>query len=162
MPPNFVPTLVCSTALLAGLVCLAQAASDARAARLEVRALPARFIRTGHDNIVVNPALRRLTGVVTAVGAPDARGHVVSFELAPLGPGMTAPEPKAMIGWRLTILAGKRFGSAYEVARNTASEVTVKEGELDGIAVKDVFVIEEPDAVVAPVADPAAAAPSAS
>jgi hypothetical protein len=158
MPSNSVSTLVRSTALLAGLLGLAPASSDALAARPAGIATPPRFVRTGHDNIVVNPALRRLTGVVTAVGKPDARGHVVSFELAPLGPGMTAPEPKAMIGWRLTILAGKRFGSAYEVARNTASEVTVKDGELDGIAVKDVFVIEEPDAAAAPAADPAAAA----
>jgi hypothetical protein len=157
MPSNSVSTLVRSTVLLAGLLGLAPASSDALAARPAGIAAPARFVRTGHDNIVVNPALRRLTGVVTAVGKPDARGHVVSFELAPLGPGMTAPEPKAMVGWRLTILAGKRFGSAYEIARNTASEVTVKDGELDGIAVKDVFVIEEPDPI-APAADPAAAA----
>ena len=158
MPSNPLWTLARCCVILCGLLAFAAAASDGLAARLDGAAVPARFIRTGHDNVVVNPALRRLTGVITAVGKPDARGHVVSFELAPLGPGMTAPEPKAMVGWRLTILAGKRFGSAYEIARNTASEVTVKDGELDGIAVKDVFVIEEPDAAAAPAADPAAAA----
>ena len=107
----------------------------------------AALIRTGHGDYYVNPATRRFTGTVAAVGAPDADGHIVSFTLAPIGPGATPPEPNSMVGWRLTLLAGKRFASAFEVRSNTATEVTVvpRGGSLEGIAVPDVFLIEEPD-----------------
>jgi len=97
----------------------------------------------GHDNIVVDPALRRHAGQVVALGEPDAKGHVYSFRLKRLP---AAPDfvPDELRGWRLTMLAGKRFAQAFEVAGNGGSEVTVSaKGEpLDGVAVKDVFVIE--------------------
>jgi hypothetical protein len=35
----------------------------------------------GHDNIEVDPALKRHAGQVAALGAPDAQGRVYSFEL---------------------------------------------------------------------------------
>ena len=45
------------------------------------------------------------------------------------------------------MLAGKRFSSVYRVAGNTESEITVDAaGEpVDGIAARDVFVVEEID-----------------
>ena len=97
----------------------------------------------GHDSITVDPALRRHAGQVVALGEPDAKGHVYSFRLKrlPEAPAFAADELR---GWRLTMLAGKRFAQAYEVAGNGGTEVTVStKGEpLDGVAVKDVFVIE--------------------
>ena len=97
----------------------------------------------GHDSIQVDPALRRHAGQVVALGEPDARGHVYSFRLKrlPEAPAFASDELR---GWRLTMLAGKRFAQAYEIAGNGGSEVTVSaKGEpLDGVAVKDVFVIE--------------------
>jgi hypothetical protein len=97
----------------------------------------------GHDNIVVDPAFRRHAGLVAALGEPDAKGHVYSFRLKrlPAAPDFT---PDELRGWRLTMLAGKRFSQAYEVVGNTGTEVTVSaKGEpLDGVVVKDVFIIE--------------------
>ena len=97
----------------------------------------------GHDNIQVDPAMKRYAGQVVSLGKADAQGNVRSFELRrlPAGPAFA---PDELRGWRLTMLAGKRFGQAYEVAGNTAAEVTVStRGEpLDGVAEQDVFVIE--------------------
>jgi hypothetical protein len=99
--------------------------------------------RAGHDSIQVNPALKRHAGQVVALGEPDANGHVYSFRLKrlPDAPAFAADELR---GWRLTMLAGKRFAQAFEVASNGGTEVTVStKGEpLNGVAVKDVFVIE--------------------
>ena len=97
----------------------------------------------GHDTIQVDPAMKRYAGQVVALGKADARGNVRSFELRrlPAGPAFA---PDELRGWRLTMLAGKRFGQAFEVAGNSAAEVTVSaRGEpLDGVAEQDVFVIE--------------------
>ena len=97
----------------------------------------------GHDNIPVDPALRRHAGQVTALGEPDAEGRVYSFRARRLP---AAPEfaPDELRGWRLTMLAGKRFAHEFEVQRNTGLEITVApiDGPLNGIAVNDIFVIE--------------------
>ena len=97
----------------------------------------------GHDNIEVDPALKRHAGQVTALSAPDAQGRVYSFELRrlPAAPAFAADELR---GWRLTMLAGKRFAHVFEVAGNGGLEITVSplDGPLEGIAVKDVFVVE--------------------
>jgi hypothetical protein len=97
----------------------------------------------GHDNIQVDPAMKRYAGQVIALGDADAQGNVRSFQLRrlPAGPAFA---PDELRGWRLTMLAGKRFGQAYEVAGNTGTEVKVSpRGEpLDGVAAQDVFVIE--------------------
>jgi hypothetical protein len=97
----------------------------------------------GHDNIPVDPALKRYAGQVTALGQPDPEGRVYSFRARrlPAAPEFAADELK---GWRLTMLAGKRFAHAFEVQGNTGIEITVRplDGPLNGIAVNDVFVIE--------------------
>src|SRR6476646_2778895 len=91
--------------------------------------------RAGHDSIQVNPALKRHAGQVVALGEPDANGHVYSFRLKrlPDAPAFAADELR---GWRLTMLAGKRFAQAFEVASNGGTEVTVStKGEpLNGVA----------------------------
>jgi hypothetical protein len=91
----------------------------------------------GHDDIKVDPALKRNPGKVTALGS------VYSFEARPL----RAPAwvPNELRGWRLTVLAGERFGAAFEVESNTESRITVApaNGPLHGLAVGDLFIVEE-------------------
>jgi len=108
------------------------------------------FRTVGHEPDI-DPALRRFTGIVVAVGRPDASGHVYTFRLAPIGPLMVAPNPDELRGWRLTVLAGKRFASVFRVQSNTPTQITVRatdgtlESTLDGLAANDVFVVEEID-----------------
>lgn len=101
------------------------------------------LIRVGHDSIMVDPALKRYAGVVTAIGAADSEGRIYSFTAArlPAAPGYAVNE---LQGWRLTVLAGQRFSNVFEVASNTEAEITVtaRDGPLNGLAVRDVFVIE--------------------
>jgi hypothetical protein len=97
----------------------------------------------GHDNIAVDPALKRYSGQVTALGEADAEGRIYSFRARRL-PAAPDYAPDELRGWRLTMLAGKRFANEFEVQGNTGVEITVGrlDGPLNGIAVKDVFVIE--------------------
>jgi hypothetical protein len=101
--------------------------------------------RVAHEPMDPGPAYRRYTGKVTALGDPDEGGRIYSFHAMPVGPGVTAPAANELKGWRLTILAGKRFASAFEVKSNTATEVTVaaRDGPLNGLAVSDVFIVED-------------------
>ena len=100
--------------------------------------------RTGHDAIDVSPAVKRYAGIVTALGAPDEKGSIYSFRAArlPAAPGYATNELRT---WRLTVLAGKRFSSVFEVQSNSESEivVTARDGPVNGLAVGDVFVVEE-------------------
>jgi len=116
--------------------------------RLRLSALTATVVicgaaLAGHDDIPVDPALKRHAGQITALGEPDAEGRVYSFRARrlPAAAEFAADELK---GWRLTMLAGKRFANAFEVQGNTGVEITVRaiDGPLNGIAVNDVFVIE--------------------
>jgi hypothetical protein len=119
-------------------------AESARPRSLPQARAPA-LIPVGHDNIEVDPALRRYTGMVIAVGKPDNEGRIYSFQAKPIGPRSSPPAPNELRGWRLTLLAGKRFASVFEVNGNTESEITVdpRDGPLNGLAVSDVFIIEE-------------------
>jgi hypothetical protein len=99
--------------------------------------------RAGHD-IPVDRSLKRYNGMVIALGAPDGEGHIYSLKAKPLpeAPGYT---PREMRGWRLTMLAGKRFAAVFEVQDNSEHEITVSktDGPLNGVDIKDLFVIEE-------------------
>lgn len=88
----------------------------------------------GHDDVKVDPALKRNPGKVTALAS------VHSFEAKPLR--ATAFVPNELRGWRLTVLAGERFGAAFRVSGNTESRITV-DGPLDGLAVGDLFIVEQ-------------------
>ena len=101
------------------------------------------FALAGHDNIEVDPALKRYAGQITELGAPDAKGDIYSFRAKRIRAD-TDFGPDELRGWRLTILAGKRFANVFEVRGNAGDEitVTVAKGPLNGIAVKDVFVVE--------------------
>ena len=105
----------------------------------------------GHDPIKVDRAFKRYGGQVTALGEPDEQGRIFTFKArrVPAGPEYAADELR---GWRLTMLAGKRFAQAFEVQRNTGVEITVGplDGPLNGIAVNDVFVVEDTPLVRAP------------
>jgi len=105
--------------------------------------LSANLALAGHDNIDVDPALKRYAGQITALGAPDAKGDIYTFRAKRIR-AETDFGPDELRGWRLTILAGKRFANVFEVRSNTGEEITVTavKGPLNGIAVKDVFVVE--------------------
>lgn len=100
-------------------------------------ALAAPLAHAGHDDVKVNPALQRSPGKIVALG--DAN----SFEAKPLR--AAAYKPGELRGWRLTMLAGKRFGAAFRVQGNTESRITVApaDGPLEGVAVGDLFIAEE-------------------
>jgi hypothetical protein len=119
--------------------------AEARALWVASTGRPAALVFVGHDGLDIARSVRRYTGVVTALGAPGADGHIHSFTAAPLGPGSTPPQANALRGWRLTILAGNRFSSVFEVSGNTDAELTVTtlDGPLDGLGVSDVFVVED-------------------
>ena len=123
------------------------------------------FIQVGHDNIVVDPTVRRYTGMVAALGSPNAQGKMYTFVPSPVGPHNFPLSPDELRGWRLTMLSGKRFGQVFTVSTNTESEirVTADKGSLEGLDVRDVFIIESVDAdgvsMFGP-ADGASAAPS--
>ena len=97
----------------------------------------------GHDPIKVDPALKRYGGQVTALGPADAQGRIYSFEVKRL-PSDTQYAPNELRGWRLTMLAGKRFSHAFEVDANTPTLITIspQDGPVNDIAVNDVFVVE--------------------
>ena len=132
------------------LACLLAAPSiaGAQALRPETTYGAPRFIRVGHDNIVVDPTVRRYTGMVAGLGVPGSDGKLYTLKTAPVGPRGFALSPNELRGWRLTVLSGKRFGQAFTVGGNTASEITVTsdKGGLDGLGVRDVFIVESIDA----------------
>jgi hypothetical protein len=99
--------------------------------------------RAGHDSLEVDRSLTRHAGQIVALGKPDEQGRVYSFRLRRL-PAAEDFRKDELRGWRLALLAGKRFAQAFEVDGNSGTELTVAavDGPLNGIAVNDVFVIE--------------------
>lgn len=106
-------------------------------------ALAASAVRAGHDDIEVDRALNRSPGKVLALGEPDASGSIYAFRAKPLRAASYAPNE--LRGWRLTVLAGSRFSSVFEVQENGESVITVtrQDGPLNGLAVNDLFIAEE-------------------
>src|SRR5256885_16167489 len=95
----------------------------------------------GHDNIEVDPAFKRYAGLVTALGSPDPEGRIYSFQAVQGGPARAKYVPDELRGWRLTVLAGKRFAAVFEVQANTESEIPVMslDGPLNGLAGREWF-----------------------
>ncbi len=106
----------------------------------------------GHDP--VDPALRRFTGTVTGVGRPDKGHRVSTLRFDPIGPGVVAPKPGELRGWRITFIKGKLFGETLWVEGNTPNELTVRDTDpsLAGVVEGDILMIE--------LLDPNASAPS--
>ena len=100
-----------------------------------------------HSDIAFSPAVPRLGGQVTEIGAPVGHGGVHRFRARQVGP-YYAPErfpPGELRGWRLTFVGGERFAKTFEVMSNTDYEFVVKalDGPLDGVAVNDMFLVED-------------------
>jgi hypothetical protein len=93
--------------------------------------------QAGHDDVKVDPALRRNPGKVTALSSVK-----LSFEAKPLRAARYVPDE--LRGWRVTVLSGKRFGAAFEIESNTESEIRVAPSgdSLEGLAVGDLFIAE--------------------
>ena len=100
-----------------------------------------------HSDIAFSPAVPRLGGQVTEIGAPDGNGGVHRFRARQVGPYYAPARfpPGELRGWRLTFVGGKRFAKTFEVMSNTDYEFVVKalDGPLDGVAVNDMFLVED-------------------
>jgi len=116
------------------------------------------FVRVGHEPIAPDPTIRRYTGMVAALGPPDAQGKRYAFKPSPVGPRNFPLSSNDLRGWRMTMLSGKRFGEVFRVGGNTESEITITadSGPIDGLELRDLFVIESIDADGASMFAPAA------
>jgi hypothetical protein len=96
----------------------------------------------GHD--AVDPALRRFTAKVIRVGTANKAGRISTLRFEPIGPGMVAPKPNEMRGWRLTFIRGKMFGRTLWLKGNTANELTVRNTDpsMEGVVEGDIVIIE--------------------
>ena len=96
----------------------------------------------GHD--AVDPALQRFTAKVTRVGPASTAGRIATLRFEPIGPGMVAPKPNEMRGWRLTFIRGKMFAQTLWLESNTADELTVRDTDpsLEGVVEGDIVIIE--------------------
>ena len=92
---------------------------------------------------------------MTRLGQPDKAGRVSTLRFEPIGPGMVAPKPDAMRGWRLTFIRGKMFAQTLWLDSNTADELTIRPSDpsLEGVVEGDIVMIE--------LIDPKAADPNA-
>lgn len=99
------------------------------------------FHLTGHAGLP-DPAVPRVRGVVTALGAPDDQGNIYIFEAQTVDRPVVLNELKS---WRLTIVSGERLASVFQVRTNTANiiEVTSPYGPLNGLAEGDLFFAEK-------------------
>jgi len=140
-------TFVCSAALATASL-LADASSFDRAG----------FVRVGHEPMAPDPTIRRYTGMVAALGPPDAQGKRYAFKPSPVGPRNFPLSANDLRGWRMTMLSGKRFGEVFRVGGNTESEITITadSGPIDGLDPRDLFIIESIDADGASMFAPAA------
>jgi hypothetical protein len=98
--------------------------------------------RVGHDP--VDPALRRFTGKVVSLGPPGKADRVATLRFDPIGPGMVAPQPGELRGWRITFIKGKLFGQTLWVQGNTPNELTVRDTDpsLAEVVEGDILMIE--------------------
>lgn len=106
-------------------------------------------VLASHSDIAFSPAVPRLGGQVTEIGARDGSGGVHRFRARQVGPYYAPAHfpPGALRGWRLTFVGGARFAKTFEVTSNTDHEFVVKalDGPLDGVAVNDMFLVEDID-----------------
>lgn len=96
----------------------------------------------GHD--AVDPALQRFTAKVTRLGPADKAGRIATLRFEPIGPGMVAPKPNELRGWRLTFIRGKLFAQTLWLESNSADELTVRDADpsLEGVVEGDIVMIE--------------------
>ena len=128
----------------AGALCLGAAMSSAladgpRLAPVLANADAGRLILAGH-NPDIPAAVRRAMGRVTAVGAPNEEGNVLSFtvDIADLA-------PNELRSWRITFVSGELYAYVFQVRANEGPVITVTslDGPLNGLAVGDGLLIEQ-------------------
>jgi hypothetical protein len=104
-------------------------------------------VNATHSDIAFSPAVARLGGQVTEIGAPDGKSGFHRFRARQVGPYYAPAHfpPGELRGWRLTFVGGERFAKTFEVMSNTDHEFVVKalDGPLDGVAVNDMFLVED-------------------
>ena len=127
-----------------GALCLGVAMSSALAEGLPLAPVLAtadagRLILAGH-NPDIPAAVRRAMGRVTAVGAPNEEGHILSFtvDIADLA-------PNELRSWRITFVSGELYAYVFQVRGNEGPVITVTslDGPLNGLAVGDGLLIEQ-------------------
>jgi hypothetical protein len=98
-----------------------------------------RLILAGH-NPDIPAAVRRAMGRVTAVGAPNEEGNILSFtvDIADLA-------PNELRSWRITFVSGELYAYVFQVRGNEGPVITVTslDGPLNGLAVGDGLLIEQ-------------------
>jgi hypothetical protein len=116
------------------------------AASMIIALLASSTLYASHSDIAFSPAVPRLGGQVTEIGASAGDG-VYRFRARQVGPYYAPARfpPGELRGWRLTFVGGKRFAKTFEVISNTDHEFVVKalDGPLDGVAVNDMFLVED-------------------
>lgn len=116
------------------------------AAPMFIALLASTTVHASHSDIAFSPAVPRLGGLVTEIGAPDGNGGV-RFRARQVGPYYAPARFPAgeLRGWRLTFVGGERFATTFEVVSNTDHEFVVKAlgVPFDGVAVNDMFLVED-------------------
>ncbi len=129
---------------VAGALFLGSAVTSAFAEGALKAPLPAtgdagRLILAGH-NPDIPAAVRRAIGRVTAVGAPNEEGNILSFtvDIADLA-------PNELRSWRITFVSGELYAYVFQVRGNEGPVITVTslDGPLNGLAVGDGLIIEQ-------------------
>ena len=117
------------------------------AAPMIIALLASITVYASHSDIAFSPAVPRLGGQVTEIGAPVGNGGVHRFRARQVGPYYAPARfpPGELRGWRLTFVGGKRFAKTFEVVSNTDHEFVVKAHDVpfDGVAVNDMFLVED-------------------
>lgn len=117
------------------------------AAPMIIALLASTTAHASHSDIAFSPAVPRLGGLVTEIGAPDGNGGVRRFRARQVGPYYAPARfpPGELRGWRLTFVGGERFATTFEVVSNTEHEFVVKAlgVPFDGVAVNDMFLVED-------------------
>jgi hypothetical protein len=96
----------------------------------------------GHDGEVTAEIIDGITGTVTAVGAPDGQGHIVSFT-----DSAKAFAVNSVKGFRVTFTRGALAGQAFHVGSHTATQinVTAVAGALNGLSVGATYTMDNHD-----------------
>lgn len=94
----------------------------------------------GHGGGAIAERVNRFVGTIVAVGDPDAEGNIFSFESDIEGLAMNE-----IRSWRITFFSGDRYAHVFQVRDNVGGAITVTslDGPLNGIAVGDMFLVEQ-------------------
>jgi hypothetical protein len=96
----------------------------------------------GHDGELNGQVIEGIGGSVTAVGAANVNGFVLSFT-----DSSQSWSSNAIKGWRITFTSGALAGKIFHAATNTATGVTISgyADTLNGLAVGDRYTLSNRD-----------------